>query len=267
MHDGMIRTIHNVRYVPKLKRNLIALGDEGYWFKSEGSVLKIGKGALVVMKGPKKNGLYYLQGEALMSNGSNSLSVNEDRTELWHRRLGNMEKKGLKFFSDKQLLEKDQITTLSFCKTCVLGKSHRLSFGKGSHNSSKPLAYIHADLWGLERQTPHELIGYPTGVKGYRLWVSEERRIKIINIRNVIFNEIEMPKYKKIDESETNKTTKVVTEISMGKLGQEIAEEVQPNDHLTETSGLDNTNPIEPPTIPTIETQLCPIDQTDIQNY
>ncbi|KAL2472246.1 Retrovirus-related Pol polyprotein from transposon TNT 1-94 [Abeliophyllum distichum] len=63
MHNGMVRIIHNVRYVPKLKRNLIFLGvleDDRYWFKSKGSVLKIIKGSMVVMKGPKKNGMYYL---------------------------------------------------------------------------------------------------------------------------------------------------------------------------------------------------------------
>ncbi|KAL2464876.1 Retrovirus-related Pol polyprotein from transposon TNT 1-94 [Abeliophyllum distichum] len=216
MHNGIVKTIHNVRYVNNLKRNIIALGvleDEGYWYKSEGSVLKIVKGAMAVMKGLKKNGLYYLQGEALMANG----------------------------------------------------KSHRLSFGKGPHNSLKPLAYIHDDLWWPKKHPTNG--GYPIRVKGYRLWMSEEMGIKIINSRDVIFNEIEMPKLTNIGESETYQIDKVVTDISRGKVRQKIAEKHQPGDHLNETSGVDATNPIEPPSNPMIEVQPVVIEQTDIQNY
>ena len=66
MFDGTIRTLTDVRYIPKMKRNLIslsALDDQGYKYSGGGGVLKVTKGSLVVMKGDikKANGLYYLQ--------------------------------------------------------------------------------------------------------------------------------------------------------------------------------------------------------------
>lgn len=34
--------------------------------------------------------------------------------------------------------------------------------------------------------------GYPEGVNGYRLWVLDGKGIKIINSRNIMYNESEM---------------------------------------------------------------------------
>ena len=65
MFDGIIRTLTDVRYIPKMKRNLIsmsALDAKGYKYSGGDSVLKVTKGSLVVMKGDlsSTNGLYYL---------------------------------------------------------------------------------------------------------------------------------------------------------------------------------------------------------------
>ena len=63
MFDGIIRTLTDVRYIPKIKRNLIsisALDAKGYKYSGVDSVLKVTKGSLVVMKGDLSltNGLY-----------------------------------------------------------------------------------------------------------------------------------------------------------------------------------------------------------------
>ena len=53
MHDGMIRTLTNVRHVPDLKRNFISLGtieSLGCKYTVEGGVLKVSKCVLVLMK-------------------------------------------------------------------------------------------------------------------------------------------------------------------------------------------------------------------------
>ena len=64
--DGVVRTLGDIRHVPDLKINLIFLSTldaKGYKYTSKGGVLKISKGALVVMKGhQKKTMLYVLQG-------------------------------------------------------------------------------------------------------------------------------------------------------------------------------------------------------------
>ena len=57
MHDGIIRTLNNVRHVPDLKKNLISLGtldSNSYKFSAEGGVLRVSKSSLVMMKGKKR---------------------------------------------------------------------------------------------------------------------------------------------------------------------------------------------------------------------
>ena len=63
MFDGVVRTLGDIRHVPDLKRNLISLSTldtKGYKYTGEGGVLKISKGALVVMKGYQKIAMLYV---------------------------------------------------------------------------------------------------------------------------------------------------------------------------------------------------------------
>ena len=63
MFDGVVRTLCDVRHVPYLKRNLIYLSTldvKGYKDTGEGGVLKISKGALVMMKGHQKTTMLYI---------------------------------------------------------------------------------------------------------------------------------------------------------------------------------------------------------------
>ena len=53
---GVVGVLSNVRYVPDLRKNLISLGvldDLGYSYSLKGGIMKITKGALMVMKGQK----------------------------------------------------------------------------------------------------------------------------------------------------------------------------------------------------------------------
>ena len=52
MHDGMIRTLKDVRHIPGMARNLISLSTldvEGYGHSSLGGVCKVSKGSLIHM--------------------------------------------------------------------------------------------------------------------------------------------------------------------------------------------------------------------------
>ena len=54
MFDGVVRVLSNVRHVLELRKNLISLGvldDLCYSYSSKGGIMKITKGALMVMKG------------------------------------------------------------------------------------------------------------------------------------------------------------------------------------------------------------------------
>ena len=64
-HDNTIITLTSVRRVRELKKKLISLGvldSDGYTFIGRNEVLKVSKGALVVMKEEKVRNLYKLKG-------------------------------------------------------------------------------------------------------------------------------------------------------------------------------------------------------------
>jgi len=63
MFDGIVMTLTDVRHVPDLKKNLVSLGtldSQGYRYSAEGGVMRVSKGASVVIKGELHNGLYFL---------------------------------------------------------------------------------------------------------------------------------------------------------------------------------------------------------------
>lgn len=84
MWNGSIKILLEVKYISDLKRNLISLGmmdKNGYCYKAENGVLKVIKGAMVVLKGNLHQGLYVLQGSTV----TGEVSVTEsrsDRTQL-----------------------------------------------------------------------------------------------------------------------------------------------------------------------------------------
>jgi hypothetical protein len=58
MFDGVVRTLCDVRHVLEVENNMISLGtlySNGYGYKFEGRVMKVTKGAIVVMKGQKNS--------------------------------------------------------------------------------------------------------------------------------------------------------------------------------------------------------------------
>ncbi|GKA32116.1 retrovirus-related pol polyprotein from transposon TNT 1-94, partial [Tanacetum coccineum] len=132
MHDGVVRTLTDVRHVPDLKKNLISLGvldSKGFKYTNENGVLRVSKGALVVMKATKGNSsLYTLQGETITGSVYVSFSekYNSDLTKLWHMRLGHKSEKGRVILSKRGLLDNHKIASLEFCEHYVIGKQKRV---------------------------------------------------------------------------------------------------------------------------------------------
>jgi len=100
MFDGTLRELKEVRYVPGMTKNIIsvrALEVEGLRRTLGEGVLKMSSGSLVVLKGIRRNNVYYLIGSAvtgLVSSGQ----LDVDSTRSWHSGLGQV---GLK--SDQAL--------------------------------------------------------------------------------------------------------------------------------------------------------------------
>ena len=94
MHDGKIRLLIDVRFVPELKRNLISLGtlDEiGFSYNAKNGCLHVSKNGNIVLTGTKRNGLYILDATFhVVTKFDSALVSSHNITELWHLRLGHI---------------------------------------------------------------------------------------------------------------------------------------------------------------------------------
>ncbi|KAL5740548.1 hypothetical protein ACOSQ2_029728 [Xanthoceras sorbifolium] len=156
MHDGVVRTLTDVRHIPDLKRNLISLStldSNGYKFTGGDGVLKVAKGSLIVMKAEKIGKLYILKGSIVTGAAAVSTSSlsDSDVTRLWHMRLGHMSERCLSELSRRGLLCSQSTSKLDFCEHCIFGKQKRVSFSTAIHRTKGTLDYIHSDLWGPAR--------------------------------------------------------------------------------------------------------------------
>ena len=158
MHDGIVRTLADVRHIPDMSKNLISLSTldaKGYKYSGGDEVLKVSEGSLIVMKGELKSlNLYHLRGTTITGDAtviSNS-SCNSDATNLWHMRLGHMNEQGLHELCKRGLLDEHSISKLKFCEHCVFGKHKRVSCNTSTHKSKGILDYVNFDLWGPSRE-------------------------------------------------------------------------------------------------------------------
>jgi len=158
MFDGREFLLKDVRFVPKLKRNLISISmfdSLGYCTRIEHEVCKISHGALITVKRSKMNGLYILDGYIVIGNASVASLVPHNNSALWHLRLGHVSEIGLVEVAKQGLLGKDKLDKLEFCEHRILGKQDRVKFGSGMHHFSRPFKYVHSDLWGPSKTLTH----------------------------------------------------------------------------------------------------------------
>jgi len=98
MFDGVISNLIDVRYVPQMKKNIIsvrAMEQKGLKVTLDNGILKVTKGAIVVMKGIRDRNSYYLKGSTTTSSLIASVISNKDATQLWHMRLGHTGEKSM----------------------------------------------------------------------------------------------------------------------------------------------------------------------------
>ena len=150
-HDGLISVLTDVRYIPKLEKNLISLGtleSKGFTIILQNGILKVVSGALVVMKGIRRNNLYLYQGSTAVGTAAAVSEVDKvaEMSRLWHMRLGHAGEKYLQTLAKQGLLKGAKTCKLDFCEQCVLGKQKRVKFGTAIHNTEGILDYIHTDV-------------------------------------------------------------------------------------------------------------------------
>ena len=82
--DGIVQELKEVRYVPQLKRNLISVGALealGLVISVRDGVLKMIKDSMMVMKGVRRNNLYYLKGSTVTGQVETSSSSDDGCTK------------------------------------------------------------------------------------------------------------------------------------------------------------------------------------------
>ena len=87
MFDGFIRTLTDVRHVPELKKKIISLGvldSCGHKFAGLSGVLKVYKGALVVMKALKTRNIYKWVGRTQFNDTPLVSEEVKGSTQLWY---------------------------------------------------------------------------------------------------------------------------------------------------------------------------------------
>ncbi|GAV68076.1 gag_pre-integrs domain-containing protein [Cephalotus follicularis] len=117
-------------------------------YTGENGVIKVLKGALVLMKGKKVDGLYQLLGRTVIGLvvTSSSELKDTDATRLWHMRLGKMSERGMQMLSKNGLLWGVKIGKLEFCEHFVLCKQRMVKFSTGIHKTKGILDYLFGRL-------------------------------------------------------------------------------------------------------------------------
>ncbi|CAD6245155.1 unnamed protein product [Miscanthus lutarioriparius] len=211
MHDGMIRTLKDMRHIPGMDRNLISLSTldaEGYRHSGLGGVCKVSKGSLIHMIGDMNSTkLYVLRGSTLHGSVTAATVSNDEpnKTNLCHMRLGHMSELGMAELIKRDLLDGCTVGKIKFYEHSVFGKHKRVKFNVSVHTTKewkvmierqteKKLrvfgctAYAHVDNGKLEpRAIKCLFLGYGYGVKGYKLWNPKTK--KTFMSRNVVFND------------------------------------------------------------------------------
>jgi hypothetical protein len=137
----------------KLKEESFFIGqfdNLGCEIQTDNGIMKIIKGALVVLKARKiVANMFVLMGETYHEAEASIVSASpaEEKTMMWHQKLGHMSEKGLKILPGQKLLPGLTKVTLPFCEHCVTSKQHRLKFGTSTTKSKYILDLIHSDVW------------------------------------------------------------------------------------------------------------------------
>ena len=207
LKDGSSFVLNNVRYIPELKRNLISLGTlekEGYTVKLQSGKIKVINGSRVILSGTRRdNCVYSLDGHAVAGELNASVEEKDSLAQVWHKRLGHISEAGLQVLEKQELFGKKSLGKLDFCENCVLGKSHRVSFGVGRHTTQGVIDYVHSDLWG-----PSQVESL--GGKRYFLSIVDDysRRVwvYILRFKHEAFGKFK--EWKQLVENQTGRTVK-----------------------------------------------------------
>ncbi|KAK1652805.1 hypothetical protein QYE76_070610 [Lolium multiflorum] len=238
-HDGMTRTLTGVKHIPSMARNLISLSTldcDGYKYKGGNKLLKVSSGSPIIMIGDMNSAkLYVLRGSTLPGIAAAVSSDESSKTNLWHKRLGHMSELGMAELTKRELIDGCDFGKLEFCEHCIFDLR---VFGC--------TAYAHVDNGKLEpRAVKCIFLGYGSGVKAYRLWNPETK--KIVLSRNVVFNEAVMFNDSPSTDISDTIDSPDVSDDEQHRIGVQVEHAKENENVVPETNNDDNDVPPSPP--------------------
>ncbi|KAL0400394.1 UNVERIFIED_CONTAM: Copia protein [Sesamum radiatum] len=152
--SGDHKLLHNVYYIPKMKNNILSIGqlmESGHKVKMEDKYLWLRDhdDRLVAKVAMTSNWMFKLNVKTVESKCLQAC-IN-DSSWIWHMRFGHLNFEGLKMLGKKNIVR--GVTKINhpnqLCEACLLGKHARKSFPKESLSRAiKPLQLVHADVCG-----------------------------------------------------------------------------------------------------------------------
>ncbi|KAE8665697.1 Esterase/lipase/thioesterase family protein isoform 2 [Hibiscus syriacus] len=151
MYDGTIKVVRDVRHVKGLKKNLLSYGlldNNASKIETRKGIMKVFRGALVVLKGEKiAANLYMLKEETLLEAEASVASCSSDSAMLWHKKLGHMSEQGMKVLVEQKLLPGLTKVSLTLREHCITSKQHLLKFNTSNSRGKSILELVHSDVW------------------------------------------------------------------------------------------------------------------------
>lgn len=151
--NSSVNSIQDVTYVPNLATNLLSVGqlvDKGYSVHFNESGCKVmAKDGKVMATASKVGGIYRLNTE--QDSGYAIAASTNVSHNLWHQRLGHLNRKSMKLLRDKMATGvnfSDEVE-VHHCVPCIEGKHSRLPFRSVQPKlSTEKLKLVHMDLCG-----------------------------------------------------------------------------------------------------------------------
>ncbi|GJR27872.1 gag-pol polyprotein [Tanacetum coccineum] len=125
------------------------LDDLGCKVKIQYKIMKIIKGALILMRGEKvAANLYQLKGDIIEEAEALVVlhSLSHKVAVTWHQKLRYMSEQGMKILMDMKLIPDLTKVSLPFCEHYVISKQHRLKFKTSNSKSVSVLELVHSDM-------------------------------------------------------------------------------------------------------------------------
>ena len=153
LDSGFVLSLEKTFYIPDFARNLVSVSrlvSCGYSFKFSNSSFSISYGYEIIGCGTLSDGLFCLNLEndnhySSMHVGVKRCVVDENSSNLWHRRLGHISIDRIKRLVHDGVLSTLDWTDFSTCIDCIKGKQTNKS-KKGAKRSSQLLEIIHTDI-------------------------------------------------------------------------------------------------------------------------